>query len=484
MTIEDIKKIIQEAELVVETDEDTFVRLAAFSASEYDRVRKAEAKRLGINMSTLDKEVKQRRCSMPNEKIVEQPSVFPEIDPWPEPVSAKEILDELSVMFNRFAILPPHADTVLALWVMFTWCIDSMNVAPILVISSPEKQCGKTTVLSLLSRLVLRPIPTSNITSAALFRTIEAWHPTLTIDEGDTFMGKSEELRGILNSGHTRDTAFVVRTIGEHHEPKRFNTFGAKAIALIGKLPDTLHDRSIVVKLRRKMHTEKIEKLRHADGMIFVKLQSKLRRFARDHAELLRNAPLSFSEDISDRAMDNWEPLLAIAQLADQKWQLRAIQAARALSSRTLDATSYEIELLAEIKNIFSRKDCKKISSADLITELCTDEERPWATFNQGHNITPRQLSNALGKYGIQSKSMRVDGSNVKGYEYSQFEDAWIRYLPSSPISSVTPSQPSQRAHLSVADELSVTPPIYSAATSQTNKAASCDGVAHKTSIK
>jgi len=37
------------------------------------------------------------------------------------------------------------------------------------------------------------------------------WAPTVLVDEGDSFMDGKEELRGIINAGHTRDTATVVR---------------------------------------------------------------------------------------------------------------------------------------------------------------------------------------------------------------------------------------------------------------------------------
>ena len=43
------------------------------------------------------------------------------------------------------------------------------------------------------------------------FRVIQETRPTLLIDEADTFLQGNDELRGILNAGYTRDTAFVVR---------------------------------------------------------------------------------------------------------------------------------------------------------------------------------------------------------------------------------------------------------------------------------
>jgi putative DNA primase/helicase len=105
----------------------------------------------------------------------------------------------------------------------------------------------------MLVRLVLQPLPTANISAAELFRAVDAWAPTLLIDEAGTFAQNSDELRGVLNSGHTRELAYVIRTVGDDHEPRKFSTWGAEAIALIGKLKDTLADRSIEVALKRKL---------------------------------------------------------------------------------------------------------------------------------------------------------------------------------------------------------------------------------------
>src|SRR5664279_5421175 len=97
----------------------------------------------------------------------------------------------------------------IALWIVFTYCIDGAQTSPILAITSPEKRCGKTTLLDLLMQLVRWALSSSNITTAALFRSIDKWQPTLIIDEADTFLRDSEDRRGVLNSGHTRPTAFV-----------------------------------------------------------------------------------------------------------------------------------------------------------------------------------------------------------------------------------------------------------------------------------
>jgi putative DNA primase/helicase len=132
-------------------------------------------------------------------------------------------LDALVVTFRRFLAVPEGAAETLALWVVFTHAIEASAVAPRLAILSPLPRCGKTTLLGLLIRLVPRPLPTSNVTPAVVYRVIARDDPpTLLIDEADTFFGARPELLGIVNSGHSRDTAFVDRCDGDNHEPKRF----------------------------------------------------------------------------------------------------------------------------------------------------------------------------------------------------------------------------------------------------------------------
>jgi len=52
-------------------------------------------------------------------------------------------------------------------------------------------------------------------------------------------------LRGILNAGHRRTTAYALRTvaIGNDYETKHFSVWAAKAVAAIGKIAGTLEER-------------------------------------------------------------------------------------------------------------------------------------------------------------------------------------------------------------------------------------------------
>jgi len=417
-------------------------RLARLCPIEYDRGREQAAKTLGVRVTTLDDEVEKARRKLAGDGNDAQGKavLFAAVEPWPEPVDGAELLAELAALCQRYVVLPEHADVAIALWVVFTHCVDAVSIAPILALTSPEKRCGKSTVLALLRRLVLRPLTAANITTASLFRSIEAWKPTLLIDEADTFIGSSDELRGVLNSGHTRDSAFVVRTVGENHEPRKFSTWGAKAIALIGKLKDTLADRSVEISLKRKLPGERVGRLRHADPELFHTMAQRCARWATDHARAIRAVRPATPEELHDRAADNWEPLLAIADLVGGVWPERARVAALTLSGgEDAEGDSVRVQLLADIQDVFEHRGADRISSDDLTNELITLEDRPWAEYSRGKPLTKARLSRLLRPFRVVSKSIRLpDGRTPKGYLVDQFNDAFSRYLPSKRHTATT----------------------------------------------
>src|SRR5208283_344735 len=130
-------------------------------------------------------------------------------------VDGVTLLNELHGLFGRFVVLPQWAAETLALWTLHTYAFQQRDVSTYLGLESPEKRCGKTTLLTVLSELVNRPVVAANISSPALFRVIEETRPTLLIDEADTLLQGNDELRGILNSGYTRKTAYVVRVANQ-----------------------------------------------------------------------------------------------------------------------------------------------------------------------------------------------------------------------------------------------------------------------------
>ena len=181
------------------------------------------------------------------------PSFLADEVPWPARVVGDGLLDTLVAAVRRYVVLPTvHAARAIALWVVLTYCEDAVNVLPLLLVTSPTKRCGKTRLVELVGALACRALPISNITAAALYRAIDRFHPTLLLDEGDTFINDNPELRGVINAGHTRRTACVIRCVGDDSEPAIFSTWCPKLLAMIGTPADTVIDRSIVITLERK----------------------------------------------------------------------------------------------------------------------------------------------------------------------------------------------------------------------------------------
>src|SRR5258706_16051475 len=88
------------------SDAQTFERLARLSPAEYDRSRKAEARRLRVRIETLDAEVASRKTEL-NDDARPGAEHLPPIIPWPEPVDGKEALSQTSERFSLYIVLPP-----------------------------------------------------------------------------------------------------------------------------------------------------------------------------------------------------------------------------------------------------------------------------------------------------------------------------------------------------------------------------------------
>ncbi|WP_461834829.1 DUF3631 domain-containing protein [Desulfothermus sp.] len=439
--LEEVRKQIDKAEYphyIQKEREEVFKRLALLSPSEYDFIRKIASKALGLKLSTLDKEVKARNREA--EKDNGKEDFIEQLKPANEEVNGQELLDEIYTIIRKHVVLNEKQAIAVSLWTVLTYCYDCFFILPILGISSPQKRCGKTTLLRVLRGLVKAEILASNITPSALFRVIEKYKPTLLIDEADTFLKDNQELTGILNSGHTKDTAFTVRSekMNDDFEPKKFSTWCPKAIALIGNLPDTLADRAIDIRLERKLTTEKTERL-ELDFKDWMKpIRQKILRWTLDNEEMFKKVRKEINVN-NDRAKDNWLPLLAIAEVAGEEWFKKAQNAMLYIESIE-EETSLAQELLKDIKFIFEEKGkIEKIASAKLVDELVKLEDRPWGEWKRGKPMTPNSLARLLKPFGIHPKTIRDGFRTYKGYEVKAFEEVFKRYIPSNtPIQTVT----------------------------------------------
>jgi putative DNA primase/helicase len=338
--------------------------------------------------------------------------------------------------------------------------------------------------LDVLGRLVPRPLSTANATVSAIFRIVELVTPTLLIDEADTFLKDNDELRGILNTGHRRGGQ-VTRTVGEDHEPRQFSTWSPAGIAMIGRLPDTLNDRSVIISLRRRKPTEKVKSFRSDRTEDLDILARKMARWAQDHQTQLAQSDPDMGT-LLNRVADNWRPLFAIADEAGAHWSARAREIADTADAASIEQ-SVNALLLADIRWIFEGRPgaqdgptwravaVDRISSAELVEHLIAIEGRPWAEWRGGKPITQNGLARQLGKFEIISQTVRLHGGQTaKGYKREDLEDVFSRYLPPQ---TVTPSQPNNHGHCDGLQSVTPGKPVTLQKASQPNNHGHCDGV-------
>jgi len=410
--------------------------LAKLSRIAYDRIRVVEAEALGIRVSTLDTEVAKLYPSDNSPGVA-----FSDPESWLDTVDGAVLLEELRGTIERYVVLPAHAAVAIALWTLHAWAYAAFYGSPYLLIRSPQKRCGKTTLLTVLRPLLRRPLIATSVSTPVIYRAVEQYQPTLVLDEVDAWMRENEEMRAVLCGGTTRSTARVLRIGGENRdEIQGFSTFCPKVFAGIGRLVDTLEDRSIIVKMQRKRPTDRVARLREDRFERDVAdTQSRCRRWSEDQLEALRGADPPVPAALNDRAADNWRPLLAIADLAGGDWPRLAREAAIALSGQT-DDEAVGVLVLADIRDIFTKEGSDRLESAALVESLAKMEERPWPDWKQGKPITPPQLARLLRLFEIAPRSIAIDSRRPKGYLLAQFEDAFSRYLP-EPSPSATGDQ-------------------------------------------
>ena len=366
-----------------------------------------------------------------------------------------EIVSILENTYRRYLALDPGLPLVLALWTLATHVFDCFDAFPYLAITSPTKRCGKTRLAEILELLSANGLRTVSATPAVIFRSIQMRSVqrealTLIIDEAESLSTKSENadaVRQILNAGYRRGQ-FVLRCEGtseKSYEVKSFPVFCPKVIVLIGALPDTIADRCIPIRMRRRKNGETVGRFfytpalhgaRHTHKQITEWAKASHERVKRRY----RGRDLTFLED---RESELWMPLLAVCMVAapERTESLKTIALGISHSKQSEEPHEYGVLLLRDIRNEFNAEQEVRWPTAKLLEHLNKLDENPWPTWSRGRGMDARGLARLLRPFKIEPHNLRMpDGTVVKGYERADFEDAWATYLP--PLPAATPLQP------------------------------------------
>ena len=447
--------------------ESVIVRAASqLHPGEFDRQRNRLAEILDIGVSTFKKLVKQAK------RIAEDSSgdvvnwadqlVEPNPEAWEGDVDAAQIYRDIKLLAKRHVVMTDEQASTVALWVMFTYIFEVLPQSPILLLTSASPRCGKTTLLDLIGGLVSRCMSTANISAAAIFRSIELAKPTLLIDEADTFLAANHEVAGVLNSGHTKRSAFTTRVekVGDQLIPKRFSTFCPKCVAMID-LPKSpaLLDRCILVRLERAISTEQPEPLPYEIHEAYCDLRRRLVKWAEPFLEegLTLNLDL-IPRGKNARAHGNWSVLATIAETAGEDVVLEIRRAAESLSDTDKFGEDLTRDMLGALAVVFTdqlkpdrfyealsnpteslKGNADLVASSQLVKRLNDFKHMSWADFNAGKGITERGLAKLLKPFGIAPQQARVNAQQTRGYRVGQFVSVWDRYdikIPDSPEES------------------------------------------------
>ena len=372
------------------------------------------------------------------DEVYQRPAVRPAPPALPDGVTGAQVLDGVVRFINRYVVMPsPQAVDAVALFVAHTHGIEAADTCPYLHVTSPEKRAGKTVLLDVITPLVGSALPAVSASAAAIYRGIveDGVRRTLVLDEVDAvFTAKGSEqaeaLRQVLNAG-TRRGATVIRCNGNTGKNETFDPFGPKVLGGIADVPATLADRCITIPMTRAT-PEQVAELEPARYRVLV-------AGAQEHHELLAGWVASVEDRAADlrptvvpgitsRAMDAWEPLLALAELAGEQWAARATAAALALSKDDPEAGAQD--------NIYRRilTACVEVMGADQflpsedLVDRLKSHDSEWQFLNSG-GLTTTALARLLRRWRVKPERSTGSGLRQRGYTQAALRTAHATWI-------------------------------------------------------
>lgn len=371
-------------------------------------------------------------------------------------IDGADLLDRIHAFASRLIGYSSHLDSIThALWIAHAYLMGSWFTTPRLAVLSEEPGAGKTRVLEVTGMLVPRPILSSNMSPAYIFRKVADQEnvPTILFDEVDSIFGPAargnEDLRGLINAGYRKGSRIGrCETIKGQIVPVDYPTYAAIALGGLKALPNTIMTRSVVLRMRKQPDGFAVEELDpYCHEPVAQALCQELEAWAESVTDKARSIKPSLPAGLTNRNAEIWRPLIAVADLAGGHWPGLARKASiDAVASAKINDPKYR--LLADIRPCFGDKD--RLTTALLLDMLREDEEAPWGDLFAGQRGS-RELAKMLRHFGIRPITIRItdEGLNIgrtpKGYMREWFEDVWKKHLPAPNATSATDATSQER---------------------------------------
>ena len=348
------------------------------------------------------------------------------------------LLDDLAAYFSRYVVVTAEQADALALWTLHTYIVQTFSTTPYLIVTSAEKRSGKTRLIETLTPVAHNAIPLTAPTEAVLYR-IAASGPTLLIDETDALFNgikgqlseRQEALRGILNAGYRKGMK-VWRCAPGSNEPEGWNVYGPKVLAGIGRLPTTLEDRGLCIRLSRRLSSEPVERFRYQTGELWgEQFRPRIQGWAPAARLALGSVIPLMPDELDDRAQDAYEALVAVADLAGDSWGERGRLALVALRNADSEAKeSLGVRLFRDLYAFEGRLRMERIATHDLLAWLYEYGDEPWEEWwgESSGKKAARRLALTLAEYDVRPIRWKAAGESNRGYEIASLTAAMRRY--------------------------------------------------------
>jgi hypothetical protein len=353
--------------------------------------------------------------------------------PWLSIESCTEYASEESLYGEIRSFMVEHIDVpneyfydVYSCFVLATWRPEDFKVIPYLFFLGPLSS-GKTRGLECLHRLCYRALLSTSMSASAIFRALEAWHPTLLLDETEIYNKESmAEVLALLNSGYRRGQYAIRIEKAEEGNPQigMFDTFGFKAMAGTEELAATLQSRCIITAMSRAVRKINLfmdeEKARILRNKLLMYRFKNLGKASNDTVAAFVNENADFR---NARVIELFISLIQVAPTEEVKKKLIAHMKQITQSRLDAEQASVEARIFDALLKSDSKVDGGKIST-QAITEVFNDE------LSEKDQATSRFIGRKVAALGFEK--CRVGGKGQAGffYDVTLIKRLKARYFP------------------------------------------------------